>query len=124
MGYLEEVKLTALITRSGGKLDTKIGFIKGSIIHTHHSDLAVNNLRELPGSKCTNISRFVCMLGTFIADILSARRHSIAPAICPERTLLIFPIFSKTSTGNGFKANAMVQILAATIPMREEISNV
>lgn len=109
MGYLEAVKLTTLVTRSGNKPDIKTGFIDGSVF-TQYPDLAVNNLREFPGSNCancTNISRAVCMLGTFIADILSARRHSIAPAICPERTLLISPIFSKTSTGNDYITSAM-----------------
>lgn len=126
MGYLKTVKLTALMTRSSGKL-VKIGFINGSIIFTHYIYLAVNNLQESLGSnsaKYTNISRAVYMLGTFIAGILSAWRHSIAPATCLERTLLIFPIFPKTSTGNGYITSAKTQILAATIPLRKEVSNV
>lgn len=40
------------------------------------------------------------MHGTFVAGILSAKRGSIAPAICPGCVLLVRPIFSEKTTGD------------------------
>jgi subtilisin family serine protease len=54
--------------------------------------LAEENIRILegPAQAAGNGSR---QHGTFVAGILSARRDSMAPAICPDCTLLVRPIF-------------------------------
>ena len=50
-----------------------------------------------------------------MAGILSARRDSAAPAICPGCTLLVRPIFPETTTGNGQLPEATPRELAAAI---------
>ena len=56
-----------------------------------------------------------CLHGTFIAGILSAKRSSAAPAICPNCTLLIRPIFRETTSGREHMPSATPQELAAAI---------
>jgi subtilisin family serine protease len=55
------------------------------------------------------------MHGTFIAGILSAKRNSPAPAICPDCTLLIRPIFAEMTSGSEHIPRATSQELAAAI---------
>jgi subtilisin family serine protease len=56
-----------------------------------------------------------CLHGTFIAGILSAKRSSAAPAICPGCTLLMRPIFTETTSGREHLPSATPQELAAAI---------
>jgi hypothetical protein len=73
----------ALMERSSGIPDVKIGLIDGSVL-THHADLANEHFREIPGNNgatCTQANSTACLHGTFIAGILSAKRNSPAPAI-------------------------------------------
>ncbi len=56
-----------------------------------------------------------CLHGTFIAGILSAKRNSLAPAICPNCTLLIRPIFTETTSGREHMPSATPLELAAAI---------
>jgi len=98
-GPLELTKLTGLMHRSSGSPAVKIGLIDGPV-STQHPDLASENLREISGSNrtCKQSSSIACIHGTFVAGILSAKRGSIAPAICPGCILLIRPIFSEKTT--------------------------
>jgi subtilisin family serine protease len=102
MDPLDLVNLTALMDRTSGSPKVKIGLIDGPIA-TKHPDLAGLNLYEIPGSsgaKCTQADSAACIHGTFIAGILSANRKSPAPAICPNCTLLVRPIFVETTSGS------------------------
>jgi subtilisin family serine protease len=56
-----------------------------------------------------------CLHGTFVAGILSAKRSSFAPAICPDCTLLIRPVFTEATAGNTSIPSATPQALAAAI---------
>ena len=56
-----------------------------------------------------------CMHGTFIAGILSGKRNSPAPAICPDCTFLIRPIFAETTSGREHMPSATPLELAAAI---------
>lgn len=117
MKYLESIKIAALMNRSGGKPEIKIGFIDGPVF-AQHPDFMGSNLRELSrsnGARCTKINSAACMHGTFVAGILSAKRNSVAPAICPKCTLLIRPIFSEASTGNEHMPSATPQELAIAL---------
>jgi hypothetical protein len=49
MGPLDVVKLTALMERTDGSPEVKIGFIDGPVV-TQHADLAGASLREIPGT--------------------------------------------------------------------------
>src|SRR5262249_62101863 len=83
-----------------------------------HPDLAGGTIREITGrinSACTQPSSTACMHGTFVAGILSARRGSVAPAICPNCTLLARPIFAETKAGNDEMPSATPEELAQAI---------
>jgi subtilisin family serine protease len=103
MNPLDLVKLTALMERSTGCPDVKIALIDGPVV-TQHPDLAGENLHEIPGNAsgtCTQASSIACLHGTRVAGVLSAKRGSAAPAICPNCTLLVRPIFGETTAANG-----------------------
>src|SRR5437868_2833636 len=117
MNPLDLVKLTALMDRTSGSTEVKIGLIDGPVV-TRHPDLAGEQLREIPGNNggaCTQANSTACLHGTFVAGILSAKRNSPAPAICPNCTLLIRPIFAEKTTGSEHMPSATPQELAAAI---------
>jgi len=102
MNPLDLVKLTGLMEITGGRSETIIGLIDGPVA-TDHPDLAGQNVREVPGKTggtCTRAGSTACTHGTFVAGILCARRGSVAPAICPNCTLLVRPIFSETAAAS------------------------
>lgn len=117
MNPLELVKLTVLMDRTEGNPDITIGLIDGPIV-IDHSDLASERLREVPGSgggTCNRTNSVACRHGTFIAGILSAKRSSAAPAICPNCTLVVRPIFSESSSGGEQMPSVAPRALAAAI---------
>ena len=117
MDPLDLVKLTALMERTSGSPEVKIGLIDGPVA-IQHLDLAGERLREIPGNNdatCTQADSTACLHGTFVAGILSAKRNSPAPAICPNCTLLVRPIFAEKTTGSEQMPSATPQELAAAI---------
>lgn len=117
MDPLELVKLTALMECTSGSPEVKIGLIDGPVV-TRHPDLAGEHLHEISGNNgatCTQANSTACLHGTFVAGILSAKRNSPAPAICPNCTLLIRPIFAETTLGSEHMPSATPQELAAAI---------
>jgi subtilisin family serine protease len=114
---LELVKLTALMERTSGSPEVMIGLVDGPVV-TEHPDLAGEHLGEIPGNHgatCTQVNSTACLHGTFVAGILSAKRNSLAPAICPDCTLLIRAIFAETTAGRGDVPSATPQELAVAI---------
>ena len=98
---LESIKLTAVMERTSGMAEVKIGLIDGPVF-VQHADLAAEHIREIPGNNqamCAQTNSTACIHGTFIAGIRAAKRISSAPAICPGCTLLIRPIFTEASSG-------------------------
>lgn len=117
MDALDLIKLTALMQRTTGNPDVKIGLIDGPIV-TQHPELVSENLREISsgnGATCTQPNSTACLHGTFVAGILSAKRNSVAPGICPNCTLLIRPIFSETLSSSQQIPNASPEELAIAI---------
>ena len=49
MAPLEQAKLTALMERTSGSPEVKIGLIDGPVV-TRHPDLTAEHLREIPGN--------------------------------------------------------------------------
>jgi subtilisin family serine protease len=114
---LELAKLTALMERTSGSPDVQIGLIDGPVV-TQHPDLVGGRLREIPGNNgatCTQANSTACLHGTFVAGILAAKRNSPAPAICPDCTLLIRPMFAENTTGGEQMPSATPKELAAAI---------
>jgi subtilisin family serine protease len=114
---LELVKLTALMERTSGSPEVKIGLIDGPVV-VQHADLAGEHRREILRNNeatCTQANSMACLHGTFIAGILCAKRNSPAPAICPNCTLLIRPIFAETTSDRKYMPSATPLELAAAI---------
>ena len=116
MNPLDLVKLTALMERTNGRSEIKIGLIDGPVA-TGHPDLAGERLREIGNncSTCTQANSAACLHGTFVAGIISAKRNSSAPGICPNCTLLIRPIFTETASGRERMPSATPHELAAAL---------
>jgi subtilisin family serine protease len=114
---LDLVNLTPLMELTNGRPEIVIGLVDGPVVITH-PELAGENVREVPGKisgTCAQASSLACMHGTFVAGILCATRSSAAPAICPDCTLLVRPIFSETPAASELIPSATPEELAAAI---------
>lgn len=117
MGPLELVKLDRLMQRSSARPQVMVGLIDGPVAMDHPA-LSTAHIREVTGKQsasCSLASSVACMHGTFVAGMLCARRGSSAPAICPECTLLVRPIFPESSSANGEMPSASPEELATAI---------
>ena len=113
---LELVKLKALMERHHGSPDVTIGLIDGPVA-PQHGDLASQPLCEIRGRgvSCTEANDVGVSHGTFVAGILSAKRSSQAPAICPGCTVVICAIFTATTSARELIPTATSTDLAAAI---------
>lgn len=114
---LDLVNLGELMRRTNGKPEIKIGLIDGPVA-IDHPDLAGENIHPVSSAlsgTCTVANSFACQHGTFVAGILSAKRGSSAPAICPDCTLLVRPIFTEMQTANSEMPSATPEELAGAI---------
>jgi subtilisin family serine protease len=105
------VRLEELMARTAGRPEVTIGLIDGPLARDH-PDLDSQKLRFVgspAGATCGGAGDAACSHGTFVAGILAARRGSQAPALCPDCTLLVRPIFNLKARG------ASPQDLAAAI---------
>jgi subtilisin family serine protease len=117
MAPLELVKLTELMERSRGRPEIKIGLVDGPVA-MNHPGLATESIREIPGGspgRCAQLASTACGHGTFVAGVLSGRRGSMAPAICPDCTLLVRPIFREATAEGAPLPDATPHDLAAAI---------
>jgi subtilisin family serine protease len=117
MGPLDLVNLTALMERTTGRAEIGVGLIDGPVL-VGHPDLSTARLREVPGKlggACSRAASIACTHGTFVAGVLAARRGSSAPAICPDCTLLVRPIFGEAADSNGSMPSATAAELASAI---------
>jgi subtilisin family serine protease len=117
MNPLDLVKLTPLMELTHGRPEVVIGLIDGSVA-TKHPELASENIREFAGKlsgQCVDASSVSCVHGTFVAGILCGKRTSAAPAICPNCTLLIRPIFAESALGSEQMPSATPATLSAAI---------
>jgi len=117
MRPLDLVELSALMERSQGRRAITVALIDGPVV-LNHPELAGAIIREIPGKlkgTCTRSDAVACTHATFVAGILSGRRGSVAPAICPECTLLLRPIFAETASGSRQMPSATTEELAEAI---------
>jgi subtilisin family serine protease len=113
MTALDLVKLPGLMQLTAGSREIAAGIIDGPVI-LDHAGLVRDNVREVPGevdAACALDASPACRHGTFIAGMLSARRGTGAPAICPNCTLLIRPVFAEAAGEDV----ATPEVLAAAI---------
>jgi subtilisin family serine protease len=114
---LDLVRLTTLMNLTRGSPEVGIGLIDGPVARDH-ADLKESPIKELPikeGAFCHNSNSAACLHGTFTAGILSARRGSDAPAICPACTLLVRPIFNEAWSGGKSEPSTSPEELAAAV---------
>ena len=117
MSPVHLVRLPDLMKLSQGRPETAVALIDGPVL-LGHPDLAGSVIREIPGKlkgRCSRADTVACTHATFVAGILSARRGSVAPAICPGCTLLVRPIFAESANGNGQAPSATPEELAEAI---------
>jgi subtilisin family serine protease len=95
------VRLGELMERTAGRPEVAIGLIDGPLA-LDHPDLAAPSVRLIgppAAGTCGGVADAACSHGTFVAGILSSRRGSPAPALCPDCTLLARPIFTPQARG-------------------------
>jgi len=117
MTALDLVKLRELMKLTSGRSEIAVAIVDGPIA-VSHTDLARTSIRYVSGdtrTRCTQANSSACVHGTFVAGILSAKRGSSAPAICPDCTLLVNPVFSETATGDPASPSATPEALAVAI---------
>ena len=117
MNPLDLVKLSSLMELATGRPEIVVGLIDGPVA-TNHPDLADGNIQVIPGKLagfCVQDGNSACMHGTFVAGILSAKRGNAAPAICPNCTLLVRPIFAESKSNGGQIPSATPEELAEAI---------
>jgi subtilisin family serine protease len=100
MNHFDVVNLTKLMALTEGRSEIKIGLIDGPVVMSH-PDLESKNISEVPGRRgaCSNAGSTACMHGTFVAGILSGKKNSQSPSICPGCTMLVSPIFTEINQG-------------------------
>jgi subtilisin family serine protease len=99
---LELVNLHRLMALTGGERAVAIGLLDGPVA-TDHPALVGARIRpalEHTPVACTTHRDGACAHGTFVAGVLSSARDSRAPAICPDCTLLVRPIFADGGVGS------------------------
>ena len=102
---------------TSGRPEIRIGLVDGPVA-VNHPELEGGNVRSISarvGAACSRADSAACRHGTFVAGILVAKRTSAAPAICPQCTLLVRPIFPETTPGNGQLPTADPEELATAI---------
>lgn len=117
MNPLNLVRLTSLIELTSGRPEIGVGLIDGPVA-LNQSDFSSTTIREIGvklSSSCNHAASVACLHGTFIAGILSANRNSLAPAICPNCTLMVRPIFAETTSGSELMPSATPEELAVAI---------
>src|SRR5215216_982039 len=105
------------MARTSGRREIVVGLLDGPVA-TNHPDLTGEHLCEIPGKigrACIQPDSTACLHGTFAAGILSAKRGSPAPSICPGCTLLVRPIFKESAAENGAMPSATPEELAEAI---------
>ena len=113
MDVLDLVRLRPLMALTAGHADLAIGLIDGPVA-TQHPAFAGARFRDLSGEgNCRSVASQACEHGTLVAGLLAAARGTVVPAICPDCTLLIRPIFRES--GGGDQAIATPEDLADAI---------
>ena len=93
MDVLDLVRLRPLMSLTAGHADVVVGLIDGPVA-TQHQPFSWARFRDLSGDgNCQSGASPACEHGTLVAGLLAAARGSFTPAICPDCTFLIRPIF-------------------------------
>ena len=117
------VALPRLMALTSGQRDIRIGLIDGPVM-ADHPELAGAAIELLTRSGWATKNDGAFHHATSVAGILVARRGSVAPAICPDATLLVCPIFSFASHPAGAAApDELASAIVETIDAGARILN-
>jgi hypothetical protein len=96
--------------------DVAIGLIDGPVA-LRHPDLAgrVIELGPVGSATCATTGAAACRHGTFVAGVLVGRRASPAPALCPDSTLLLRPLFSEHTDPGVMPAASQEELANAVV---------
>lgn len=125
MRTIQLVKLSKLMKLSSGSPKVKIGIIDGPIDFTH-PDFINSNFRAIHHSdwaRCKNSTNLACKHGTLITGIMASRRGSPSPAICPNCTFIINPIFSENQEFPTCTPQALARTIIETVDAGASIIN-
>ncbi len=111
---LSLVRLPALMALTCGHPEIRIGLIDGPVARAH-PEFSEKLVPMKPAAACRRTDSAACRHGTFVAGVLAARRHSFAPAICPQCTLLVRPIFPEAPASDSQLPLAGADDLTAAI---------
>lgn len=89
---LQLINLQELAAVTSGSPEIAIAIIDGPIDTTHPA-FDGTNLQAAAQPGCQSVTSLACYHGTFVAGILGAQRSSEAPAICPDCSFFLRPIF-------------------------------
>lgn len=102
---------------TAGSPGVVVGVIDGPVAGDH-PDLTADSIQALPGRPAAcSVHDGSCLHGTFVAGVLAGKRGTDVPAICPDCTILLRPIFGVSRAGPHDMPNATPEELAAA--MRE-----
>jgi subtilisin family serine protease len=97
---LDIVRMRPLMERTRGLPSLTIALIDGPVALGHPALEGARISGVGPTAHvCTQAQSEACVHGTLVAGVLVAARGSGAPAICPDCTLLVRPIFPETAGG-------------------------
>jgi subtilisin family serine protease len=113
---LDLVQLRELMALTRGRPEFAIGLVDGPV-PLDHPDLVPEHIRMIGGipAICGDAESVSCQHGTFVAGILAARRGANAPAIAPDCTLLIRPVFPQTSEAAELPSASPVELASAIV---------
>jgi subtilisin family serine protease len=98
MDPLDLVRLSELMAMTTGSAEVVVGLMDGPVA-LDHPDLAPGRVQPLGATGgCHAADSASCRHGTFVAGILVGRRDGPAPAVAPESTLLVRPIFTEAGS--------------------------
>ena len=116
MDCLNLVQLPMLMDRTSGQAEICVGLIDGPVA-LEHPDLARARIHEITGhgGACTLADSAACRHGTFVAGILAASRGANAPAICPDCTFLVRPVFDESAADRALPSARPEELAAAIV---------
>jgi len=116
MDPLELIRLPRLMALTRGRAELAVGLLDGPVA-LDHPDMATGHVRTLAGipGGCRDEASTSCRHGTFVAGILAARRGARAPAIAPDCTLLVRPIFPEAISAGDLPSAAPRELAEAIV---------
>jgi hypothetical protein len=115
--HLDLVKLSQLMDRTGGSRDLRVAVIDGPVALDHPAFAGQRVFEVDSGSKaaCQSQTNIACFHGTAVVGVMAAKRGFGTPAICPDCTFLLRPIFVEESDDGDVMPAASPDDLAAAI---------